>query len=812
MVFLISFISSLVAASLIFPDLLVHHRHSFVWAHDPEAPMQNIFALINQWTHGGVSLFDHFDQFNFVYTQLTSGMYTVVNIILAGVYILISPFLSLPAEGFHHIYSFGFQALNVLLRTVGGYLLLKRLGVRPWAMVVALVMLNTVLTIPMYFGLLTNNLYSYLLLLVYFIWAFFDGFRLRDLLGAALVLTVAIANSPEYAVGYFYMVVHFFIISCLVLSCIEGSWRKFPSVIKSIQHGKNEVFVALGVAFLIMLPWVWMAVLLSKDFFIAGSGMDGTHGRLANIFSPMQYFVPMDQYVMPLSKYIPSSIDFTQSRWEDMWVFTGTGVFVLSGVALVFSANRAKWVFAAAIILVILSNAPIDPKSPLSLAHWINALTNPFHFLLRSFHMPVLMMPVLFTPLIGLGLEVIARWPRQHLRRLALCVVACILLMDGYGAYTYAKGYQQRQKMVQARIRPALAGFRPIILDYQNPLHLPFREYFRAMPVPADPPINSPQNLYGLFYKYSPLERYFMESNIYNPLPKAYKGFYEDKDEKGHNFTEYYLNQDTRLMFVADKAIEADQLPWQALLGLHLERRVALVEGLDLSMPSVLKGIQEYVPTPVAVPAMRSRIITFDLSKARARTQEGFTQFSLPLPADFPMYMATGLFTKDEENLQLSMGGQSFLPVQGKIVHPGEFDVNNIHQGYLHVSLPQGMDPAAKVALLRVQQSGEILDVWRNEHDNIGVTFRAAQNGWLVIHLPYDPRWRLTIDGKKVEIFRTNKYFIGTPISAGEHKVLIEYWPGCMLRVLIGVSITLTMLVLFVVIGFAMRQEHKRDR
>ncbi len=804
----LAYACSLLAASLLFPDLLIFHRHSFVWAHDPESPMHNVFALVSQWTHGGVALFDRFDHFSVVYTQLTSGMYTVVNVLLAAVYIACSPFFNFPAEAFHHLYSFGFHALTILLRTVGGYLLLRRLGLRPWIIVVALTLLNSVLSLPMYFGLLTNNLYSYLPLLVYFIWAFFEEFKLPHLLGAVLVLTVAIANSPVYAMGYFYMVVHFFIVSCLILSFTDGFWRRWREIVPQFKAQRWAIAGVLAIICVIMLPWAWMFKLLSHDFFIAGSGMDGTVGRFNHALNPLKYF-SSEKFLIPLAKFPSGVINFTQNNWEESWVFMGSGVLFLSLIGLFASKHKSRWVFGGTFLLVVLANAPMQPFSPLSVSHWITALTNPFSFLLRTMHMPTLLLPFLLMPLAALGLQVLSQYRAVKMRWVLVALALVLLVADEAQAYKYARRYLTPNTMVAPRIRPVLAGFRPVVLDYQNPLHLPFREHLRALPVPADPPLNSPQNIYGLFYKYSPLERYFSGPNIYDPLPRVYKDMYADQDGQGHNFTEYYLNQDTRFVFLAEATVDEGRLPWPALLALHWERRIALVEGILPTTQFVLTRPQDVPTQKASLLPLRQKTFSFDLTGARAVDREGLAQYYFVLPKDFPAYVATGLFTQDINQLGVSINGESLMPVQGKITRPMEFDVNNVRQGLLVISLPTGATTGGKKVVLTVQQSGEILDLWRNEYDSIGMTFLASHDGWLVLHLPYDPKWRLTIDGKKAESYKVNKYFIGTPIAQGEHKVLVQYWPQSPLRVLMVISVLLTLMVLAGVIGFALRREHK---
>ena len=53
---------SFIVAALIIPDLFIFHHISFVAAHDLESPFHNTFALINQWSNGGMSIFNRYDQ------------------------------------------------------------------------------------------------------------------------------------------------------------------------------------------------------------------------------------------------------------------------------------------------------------------------------------------------------------------------------------------------------------------------------------------------------------------------------------------------------------------------------------------------------------------------------------------------------------------------------------------------------------------------------------------------------------------------------------------------------------------------------
>ena len=65
------------------------------------------------------------------------------------------------------------------------------------------------------------------------------------------------------------------------------------------------------------------------------------------------------------------------------------------------------------------------------------------------------------------------------------------------------------------------------------------------------------------------------------------------------------------------------------------------------------------------------------------------------------------------------------------------------------------------------------------------------------------------MDSRQVHFYRANKSFIGFPISKGEHKILIQYWPHSPLRLLLLVSACLTTLGLPLIIILALRWEQR---
>ena len=104
------------------------------------------------------------------------------------------------------------------------------------------------------------------------------------------------------------------------------------------------------------------------------------------------------------------------------------------------------------------------------------------------------------------------------------------------------------------------------------------------------------------------------------------------------------------------------------------------------------------------------------------------------------------------------------------------FNVNNIRKGWVTAGFSKRQINKKYIFACYENLSG-IMDVWRNEGDNLGFNYVSRNNGWLVILFPYDKKWKIMIDDKPVEFYRANYSFMSLPITEGKHKVLIQYWP-----------------------------------
>ncbi len=830
---------------LFYPHHFIFGDVRFLGNHDTEIPFQNTFALVSQFLNGGIQLFDRFDQINYAYAHLTTGFYTIINVVVAFLYTLCSSFFAFPGEAFHHFYSVVFYALTIALRCVGGYLLLRRWTDNWWVIMASLVCFNTLLSSQMMNnGIFTNNLYSYLPLLLYFLLRFFEFYKLNDFLAFLLVMTIAVANSPLFALGYFYPVVHGFILAAVVAALIRWILRReriYPKMITKAHIFRIGLCVTVCVG--IILPNILWLKSLNEDFYVAGSGLGETQGRIGNAFHIDRYFqVAGKSFANPLD-WPFESIDYTHTVWPSAWMFLGCGVLIICLFGLILVRDYRKFIFLAAIAWVILLNIPPYPGNVTGfldwhnslkpdqifiyllmflsgIVHWLNVLTNPFSFLMRSFHMSTLLMPFLFLPLFALGLLGILQsikdnrpisiqrksillaviilaacvvggladnavkayaetqlvlafvlgvlicrpWPGRF--KWAVAVLIIMAALDLVAFHTYINNNNDPSERIRPRVYEGLPNVSKVILDYQNPHILPWREYLWTASGRFSPALFTYQNTYGFFYHYMPLERFLTEPDLYQPLPKIYQGLYADVQVRS------LINSDERFVSFWHVDVNGQKEDWSAFI----------------------------------LPPAQVRTFPLLWAKAKKQAHEQGIIYQWALPDDFPVHFASAVFTQDRLSVAISIDGKMLEPAQGALVNAGTFDINNRANRSLSILMPGDFKPSREIIDVQIKLPQGMRAITDNRLDRIGFNYQAPGDGWMVVRYPYDAKWQLTVDGKRASIIPVQKYFIGFPLSAGEHKIVLEYWPSSPLRWLIALSLILTVLGLLYVVKLGFRQ------
>ena len=91
--------------------------------------------------------------------------------------------------------------------------------------------------------------------------------------------------------------------------------------------------------------------------------------------------------------------------------------------------------------------------------------------------------------------------------------------------------------------------------------------------------------------------------------------------------------------------------------------------------------------------------------------------------------------------------------------------------------------------------SAGIIDVFRNENDNLGIVVESESNGWLLYHAPYDKYWKATINSKPASIIKANGSFMAVKLQKGMNNIEYSYMPNSWLRELILLSLVISSII-----------------
>jgi len=867
------FAASLVILCFLYPEFWFFHTRRVCICFDLFIPFESTYMLVSHSFHGGIQLWDRFDQMNYAYYVLSFGMYGVANVLTALIYILLSLFFTHPAQALYHTYFLFFFSVTCFIRTIGGYLLLRKFVANKAVILISIIYLNTILTsyntTP---GFLLEGIYSFLPLTLYFILCFFEDLNVRAFLLLMLAMSICFACSPLYTLGYYYQGLHFVVLSCVVSFLLRRDWRKLRG---RSPLPRMEFLQNIGLAtccFLIILPYCWWGRSLMHDFFLYGSGLGGTQGRFDLIFNFKGYFYVQGRgFANPL-EFLGTSLNYHHNIWGGSWLFVGGSTLFFVLAALVLSKDRRKYIFAATVLFIVLINTACYPNNFFvlpqylqyafqhpgafwargihwdewgiylwlflsSIAHGINVLTNPFSFLVRGFNIEALLMPILLLPLVAMGLDACLQcWQRKadliHFNRRWILLIFCIFLLlwdlsggtKTLGVYegnqataqnlkfyilslgtiflmyfltckffhpdkrwmgwiilglafavdlvalkTYSKfDFIDNLNIAPTRLSPTYTH-QAVMPDYQNPRVFPFREFFNTNSRVISPDIDESLEMYGTSYQYTPMGRFFHPWYIYSPTHIAYKDIYPDLE------IQQYLIRNPRNIFFADYAFDSRFLKMSDILRSNLEERVVLADPQEQNEAFIKKNERVYIPPMNLSPKIYST--SLDWSMAQIHQSKFGWEYTFDLPNNFPFYLSTTIFTYDYASWRLSIGSRILDPMQGALTAPYTYDVQNIQDKKITILLPDARAPWPR-GKLSVKLPDRILDVWKNTYDDLGLTYDAPRDGWLIFNYPYDDKWELSIDGQTTPLSRVNRYFIGSPISAGKHHVLLRFWPS----------------------------------
>lgn len=852
-----SSILSLLVMCFLFPDLILRHQFSFTKFNDQNVDYYGVFTIVSNFFHGHIQLWDNYNQMPLAYDYLNGGMTAFSNLFTAAIYILISPLLHYPAEAFYSIYSVVYFYGSILVRSAGFYLLLSRFTKKKSILLFSTVFASSFMSPQSYLGLNDSNIFSFFPLIIHFMLRIFERRQFKYLVTTFLLMVICIGNYPFVSLSYFYLGVHIVLLSIIGWFLITNRY-KLVSIFRQIKiyPGREKIKQAalvLLLSFLILLPFVYMLKENYKDYDFASQS-----SRFANlnIFNINTYF-QRDTQVAPQKEFFYRMLNFEDIDWFSSWLYLGITAVFLVVCGIILNKDSRKYIFISSILLFFLINSPRDPGSMYSLSaigHWIVALTDPFNFTIRTFHMTgAMMLPFVLVPLLTLGLDSLAdigltslknkylklglvevtmmaivasiynqvsdsirnylfegmaiitivliyagmRSQRYKLRAFLISgILGILVILDGFGMKQYLESFKKNVDMFHHVREDAF-------IDYQNPLIMPFRQFYSLIEQNGARLMDLGIMIEGRYYHYTNLHNFFYMANNYLPRHISYANLSADTS------LQEYLKKDKRLIYQADLAILQQKGMMNALVEKNLDKKIVLLDKEPLNMGGLyVKELPNAISDVGSKKEEQFKELFFDLTGSKPTLKNGLNFYSLKLPPGFPAYLATGILSDDITLFKFKLGDKEFTPEQGNLVQAYTFDIQNMETGKLAIALPTDY-PASnmKGVLIYPQNYTEgIVDIWRYEPDNLGFDYKADQDGWLVMHYPYDKRWVMTVDGVKQDIFRANYSFITIPIQKGNHKILLQYWPDTWLREAIGLSIILLMISPVIIVWLEIKE------
>lgn len=855
LVILVLFLIAAAVSVMIYPELFLKFKISPVLWSDycVEYPLN--FILTTFFYQGGLQLWNMFGQMPYYHTYAVEGLFKFPNVVTSIAYYLTAPFLGYTSQLFEHLFIWVNLMTLLFLRVVGIYLLLKTVTKKQWLLMVATVIFAVFFS---QLAFIRGTCYmSYFPLGIYFIVRFFQGLQLRYLLASLAFLVVGLGNGILHG-AYMYLPFHFFILAGIIWRCfLNPSPRPNSDInLRDYSQWRKIVLVVLA-AFFILLPF---ACIVKYGFHEVAFGQ--ANSRISHMFSPQWYLHNPD---LELGSPPHFFADILNMQTIDVMFYVGIVFLFLSLTGLILGRHPLKWFFAIGIFWLWLLSFPRSGVNIGLLAHWINILTNPLKTIPRSYlYACQPMLPFLLMPLAVMGFEVIEELCQgkkfkgslvgllglSMLLLLAnalpivptevgiyLVVVTAFLLMGL--AFVQMKGSTASRNLLMGsvcvfflvdifmmvhQIKTQLYKYedRPRILDAapqtgmvsytaENPSIFPYRYSYSFN-------FSYRDELYIWFPHIVSTDVHhvinpalnFTYLNGYNPRDAEFENWSNDREMFD------YLNQNDQFIFLASSAVNASAGTLGRINTAGLAHQVIEVQDLQgkLNLPDQWSRLPSRPSNDIQYEKIIGSLDDNNDYWWLYHQQGNMIIYTMRLPDDFPEHLASSWFPSEQKYLRFlverSQGKwQEFQGAQGRLIVPYTFDVQNMKRGELNAAFPLNDFPMhQQCVLLYPSKANEGVErVWLRQFDNLGIIYRARISGWLVIHEPYDPKWKITVDGNVVDYYRVNKSFIGFPLAAGEHKILIQYWPHSPLRFLLLVSVILTTLGMIVLIFLGMRWE-----
>jgi hypothetical protein len=836
---LFAIIISTIILMAIFPNLMFGNYH-FMNAHDPATHYNNFLQIFSELKNGGIQFWNIYDLTSTFFVQLSYGIYNFQNFITALIFFFFNYFSNF---NYHSFYSFTFFFIGIVIRSFGFFILFKYIISNYNLAIFGTIVANIFITYHLNIGLVTSNLLSYLPILLFIILKIFDKKELNYFLFLILLSTICIANSPLMTLGYFYMTVHAFLLSLFVINFYNKKFHFFKFTNNIIFNRKNliKIFFTIFISLLIILPYLLMLKYLSSDYFIPNSGLQGTSGRLNQILNPHEYF-SKEIYTNNFHNFLSNVFNYKYQKWQYSWPFFNNFIIFFSLIGMIFSKNLIKYPFIFTIIFLLCLNFPNDPKSIFSLFHWITVLTNPFSFLLRSFHMVNLIIPFFIAPLFLLGVKesflLYKKYDEINIYKFFIFLIlynlfsflilelnnSFYLLLSNITIFLIFFSLKVKNKIYRKIF--SLIFFILLILievfflskyiNIINPNHMQLITTNNSYLINQSDPQNKvlqntimkslPENytkyytpwanplFSGSYYNVIHFNNY-KKSYLYNPIHKSLENLHDDL------IIQNYITKNKELIsFKANVYIKENNFLYKYDKNLKLNNRYFFLNNRNEQIPynffisdKLAKNINKDVFFDFSLP--------FENDLYVHEKKDDYYQVTYDLPVNFPKNLNTSYISKNLTSAKLQIQTTNNI-IDFKTSNLNKnfyFNVNDIKKNKLIFNIPHEHFNKINKIYLSFLLDFNYLNLSKENNDTYMFNYYSKNDGYLVINMPFDEKWNIKVNDKISDIFIANKYFMAIKIKKGDNIIVMDYMNESFLRNLIYLSVFLIFICLIYV-------------
>ncbi len=804
-------------------------------SHDAATHYNNVLFIISDIANGGIQFWNRYDLTNTFFLQISYGLYTFQNITTSLLFIFINEIFNYEIS-FHKFYSFFFFFIAIVIRSFGFFLLLKLISNNLLLSIIGTIIANIFFTYHLNLGLVTINLLSYLPLMLYLLLQIFYNFKLKYFTLLIFVFAICVVNSPLMTLGYFYMTIHAFLISLFLFNFkkIFNIFKKKNFINNNFSKNSISLITTAILTSLMILPYIIMIKYIGTDYYIPNSGLGETTGRLNQIMNPFTYF-EKEIYTNNIGQLLNETFNSTSQNWTYSWLFLNNFTIFFSLIGIFFSKNNFKYIFIFTIIFLLFLNFDNNYKNPLAFFHYVNALTNPFSFLLRTFHMTNLIIPFFIIPLFTLGIGEVIKIYKIYSREkivkyisiLILYTVFCFLFLNSDVKFyvllsnllIFIVFYSLLIEVkIKRRFYFILSFFSLLLLEIfylsnyintRNNNHLELLKDETYFVVNSNDPkkLNFENNLYkslpseytknfiswanplyyGFYYKITHFNN-FKKSYLYNPVHKSFKNLSSD------TLIQEYLINNKELISFKKNIYELKNNNFEKVLHSFDNNKNYYLINSEKDIIKYDKNASILLSKNNLSKSTHNFKIKFNkLNVIKSKIKDNFITIYYKLDDNFPENLFSTKIDNINKKIKINIlyediNGNSISTL---IDDKETFNINSIKENYLILKLDKNKLSKIKYINIVFDLNYTLLNLLNNSMDNLSFIYNAEDDGYLIVNYPYDKKWNVFVNNVELNTYKANKYFFAFKINKGNNKISIKYNDEYQLKILMYISIIL---------------------